>query len=372
MELEIQPDNLFSGILAQPGPTADHPGPLAAAVLARPNVVTASLQTAGRNAAPTTWYPDIQPLDIFTDDKPVTPGHGESFPKCGDVRFTITCPDEPEHYTKLRKYSCHKSSCPTCWPTWASRLSKDAQSRIDGSRSAYERPYKARHISLSPDFVPFQSPTKECLQWLYKEGNRLTKLLGVTGCAVIVHPYRIKEDMKTFVSQLASQQKINRYQWALKQPNPQDYLYFSPHLHLIAYGKFMDSDDFHQLTGWIYRNHDDNQKSGRENTELQRTIYYLLTHAWIKDNSVVLRYWGDLSNKRLQKIQIDERIEPILCPVCEQHMVKKLPDAIQFDGSQKPIYQDIHNCDRAYRKIPIYIYKKRLKKRVQSYLFGTV
>jgi hypothetical protein len=360
MELQIPADNSFSCIPAPSAPT----GPLAAAVLARPNVVTASLHTAGREAAPPTWYPDIQPLDFITDDKPVTPGYGESLPNCGTVRFTITCPDNQEHYTKLRKYSCHKSSCPTCWTTWASRLSKDAESRIDGSRLAYDLAYKARHISLSPDFVPFQSPTQDCLKWLYKEGNRLTKVLGITGCAVIIHPYRIRKETETFVYLASKKEQKNRYQWALHQENWQDYLYFSPHFHLIAYGKFMDADEFHTLTGWIYKNHDDNQKAGREGTELQKTIYYLLTHAWTKDNSVVLRYWGDLSNKRLQKIQIDERQEPILCPVCEKHMVKKLPDSIQFDGSLKPIYQDIHNCDKAYRKISIYTYKKRLKRAI--------
>jgi len=179
---------------------------------------------------------------------------------------------------------------------------------------------------------------------------------------VIAHPYRIKPEMETFVNFASKKEQKNRYQWALNQKNWSDYLYFSPHLHLIAYGKFMNSDEFHAKTGWIYKNHDDNQKAGRQDDELQKTIYYLLTHAWTKDNSVVLRYWGDLSNKRLQKIQIDERVEPLLCPECNTHMIKKLPDILQFDGSSVPVYQDLHNCDHAYRKIPIYIYKKRLKK----------
>ena len=356
MQLGISEDNLLPGILAQ-----IPPGPLAAVVLARPNVETASLHTAGREAALNLWYPDLQPLDLFTDDKLVTPGYGESFPVCGTPRFSITCPEDPNHHTKLRNYSCHKSSCPICWPSWASRLSKDAQSRIDGSRSAYDRTYKARHISLSPGLVPFHYPTSECLEWLFKEGNRLTKILGIPGCAVIPHPYRIKDEMKELVRLLSSRERINRYQWALKQPNPHDYLYFSPHLHLIAYGKLMDSDEFYELTGWVYSNHDDNQKAGREDKELQRTIYYLLTHAWTKDNSVVLRYWGDLSNKRLQKIKIDEIKEPILCPVCKEHMVKKLPDVLQSDGSFKSVYQELKNYDRAYRRITNYIYKKRTK-----------
>jgi hypothetical protein len=370
MQLELPCNNLLPGIPALSATASIALPGMAAAVHAQPNVVAASLNAAGRVAAQDTWYPDIQPLDLFTDDKLVIPGYGESLPVCGSVRFTITCPENQEHYTQLRKYECHKSSCPICWTTWASRLSRDAQLRIDGSRAAYDRLYKARHISLSPDYVPFQYPTADCLKWLYKEGNRLTKLLGITGCCVIVHPYRIKEEMKFLASELASRNKMNRYQWAIKQENPLDYLYFSPHLHLIAYGKLMNSDDFHELTGWIYRNHDDNQKAGREINELRRTIYYLLTHAWTKDNSVVLRYWGDLSNKRLQKIKIDERKEPILCPICEKHMVKKMPDVLQFDGSFKPMYQDINNCDHAYRKIPVYVYKKRTKIRVQSVMWG--
>lgn len=366
MELGIPDykDNPLPGILAQ-----IHASGPAFAVLARPSVAAASFNAKGREADHTNaLYPDIPPLDISTDDKlltilsnKVTPGTDESHPRCGEVKFTILCPDEPKHYKKLIKYSCNRSGCPICWQTWASRLAQDVKDRIDGSRIAYERSYKARHVSLSPDYLPFNDTTDECLSWLYKEANRLTKLLGVTGCAVIVHPYRIRKEMNHFVSQGALKDNMNRYTWALKQKNWQDYLYFSPHLHLLTFGNLMDSDEFHTLTGWVYRNHDDNKKHGREGPELAKTVFYLLTHSWTKDNSRVVRYWGDLSNKKLHKIQIDLKIEPVACPTCGSHCIKI---------DQGADYQYLGNAPNAYRKIPIYIYEKRLKVHVQSGLYG--
>lgn len=337
------------------------------AVRARPSVAAASYYAKGRVAALTTaLYPDIPPLDFPTDDKlltilsqKVTPGNDEAHPNCGQVKFTILCPDDPAHYKKLIKYSCNRSGCPTCWPTWASRLSDDVRDRIDGSRAPLNSNYKARHVSLSPDLIPFNEPSEDCLKWLYKEGNRLTKLLGVTGCAVIVHAYRIRKELNNFVTRSALKQKMNRYTWALKQSNWHDYLYFSPHLHLLTFGNLMDADEFHNLTGWVYRNHDNNKKHGREGPELATTVYYLLTHAWTKNNSKVVRYWGDLSNKKLGKEQIELRKEPIYCPACGVHLVK-----LSEMRCSDPL--DLHNADHAYRKIPIYRYFKKLTKMKQK------
>ena len=358
MQLEIPDykDNLPMGSPAQ----LQISGP-AFAVRAWPSVAVTSPMAKGREAAPTNaLYPDIQPLDFSTDDKlqpvlgqKITPGNDEAYPNCGQVRFTITCPDDPAHYKKYAKYSCHRSGCPTCWPTWASRLAKESQDRIDGSRIVLHCDYKARHVSLSPDNIPFNEPSSDCLNWLYKEGNTLTKLLGVTGCAVIVHAYRIRKDMQNFVALAAFKEKINRYIWIMKQENWQDYLYFSPHLHLLTFGNLMDSDDFHTLTGWVYRNHDDNEKHGRQGPELAKTVYYLLTHAWIKDNNRVVRYWGDLSNKKLQRQKTEPIKQEIRCPDCGAHCV-----TLNIGDD----YQDLHNAPHAYRKIPRYIYVLRRRK----------
>ena len=356
-------DNLLPGTLAYP------PAP-AFAVRARPSVAAASPNAKGREAAhETALYPDIQPLDFSTDDRllqtleqKVTPGYDQSYPNCGQVRFTITCPTDPAHYKKLAKYSCHRSSCPTCWPTWAARLAKEAQSRIDDSRTCLSHDYKARHVSISPEIIPFKDATPEALQWLLKEGNKLTKLLGITGCAVIPHAYRVKKEFKEFVNIAAYKQGLNRYTWILQQGNWRDYLNFSPHLHLETFGKLMESDEFYKRTGWVYRNHDNKKALGREGPELTRTIYYLLTHAWTRDNKFVIRYWGDLSNKRLTRIKQEPMKEQIRCPVCGTHCVK-----ITLDDR----YQDLNNAPHAYREIPIYIYERRMKYLPQHRLFAS-
>jgi hypothetical protein len=217
-------------------------------------------------------------------------------------------------------------------------------------------------VSISPDEIPFTEPTSEALQWLYNEGSRVSMLLGVVGCVVVAHPYRIRKEFARVVNDSATIEGVNRYIWALRQKNWQDFVYFSPHLHLHAFGRFMDSDDFHKLTGWVYRNHDDDDKAGREGNELTKSIYYLLTHAWVRDNNKAVRYWGNLSNKRLEMRQVDTIKEPMLCPGCGVHMVKAPVDAVQIDGIKKPFFQNLHNADHAYRKIPVYIYVVRARK----------
>ena len=317
-------------------------------------------------------FPDIQPLDFCTEEKndnvlheKVTCGCGESLPQCGEVRFKIVCPDNPKHYEKLVRYSCHKASCPVCYQSWAVRAAKKAAARLDESRKILKHKGKARHIVISPDVVPFDDTTPESLHWLYKEGARVSGVsgLGSLGSLPILHPYRMRKNFERVVNDSASAAGVNRYQWALAQENWRDYVYFSPHFHLHVFGPLPDYEKFHDLTGWRYVNFDDNLKAGREGPELVKSIYYLLTHAWVKDNSKVIRYWGDLSNKRLIVKQVDTIKESCFCPDCSSHLRVSPLDAVDSDGVVKPFYQDLHNAGRAYRDIPVYIYMVRAKKK---------
>lgn len=195
----------------------------------------------------------------------------------------------------------------------------DALGRFPGMKR-----YAARHISLSPSprivaDAGFDRPTDEALKWLYDAGNALMATLGVTAACVIAHPYRIIPDMKQFVNDNASAAGMSRYQWALSQPNFADYVYFSPHLHLLCYGFLMDSEEFERLTGWVYRNH-----RARDHQGLRKTLYYILTHAWVRGNSKVVRYWRGMSSRNLGCNKTGY-LEEEACPICGAPVVKVYP-----------------------------------------------
>jgi hypothetical protein len=307
------------------------------------------------------WYPDIQPFDISPPEK-VTPGYAEAHPKCGEVRFKVVCPENPKHHARLAKYNCHRAECPECWSGWAARAADDAASRIEGYRHATGTRYLSRHISLHPP-EGFIKQGPGALQRLYSEGRKAAAVLGVAAAAVIPHHDRLVRITKDKVQEAADLAGINRYEWALSQSNWSDLVRYSPHLHLEAYGPLMDADEFHEKTGWTYRNHDGDKDSGRSGDDLTQTLYYLLTHAWVRDNHRVVRYWGGLSTHRLKRVDMGYEFKTEPCPICQCDCVKTPPDIVRWDGSIHHAYQDIKNAPIHYEKVRVYSYEVRKREK---------
>lgn len=312
------------------------------------------------------WSPDIQPFNISQAIK-VTPGYGESYPTCGDVRYYETCPDDSAHHARAIFHRCHRSACPDCWPSWANRQGQKAAEAIEGYREAARLHRDARHVSMHPDpsAVPFTEPTPEALQWLYDEGRKAAAILGITAAAAIAHPYRFRSKaIAQHCYEEGQKEGKNRYEWATSQPNWAEFLMFSPHLHLEAYGPLMDYTQFHRKTGWTYRNHDDKTNAqGRRGAELRKTIFYLLSHAWVGGNNKVVRYWLGMSTHNLKRVDEGYQKMPVVCPVCSAPCIANPPDTERFDGTTVAIYQDLHNAPPALRKVLFHHYELRQRKR---------
>lgn len=169
--------------------------------------------------------------------------------------------------------------------------------------------------------------------------------------------------MKAHCEAAAADLGQNRYEYALSQDNWPDLVRTSPHLHLLVYGPLMDADEFYKKTGWTYRNHDEGAGSGRSGADLKKTIYYLLTHAWVRGNHKVVRYWAGMSTRHLACVDlgVEKRTEP--CPVCACDLVKTPPDIVWSDGTVHPFYQDLHNAPAHIVKVHIYRYEVRHKTR---------
>jgi hypothetical protein len=270
----------------------------------------------------TLLYPDTGHSIIISK---VTPGYSEAKADCGTTKYHATCSSDQYHHSKPVRHHCKRAACPICWTTWADRETKSLTELIEGYESASRTSYHARHVSLSPSAEQIKSaghtkPTPEALTWLYDTANDLLDELGITATAVIAHPYRIKPEYKRIVNDQASDSGMNRYTWALSQDNWYDYVYFSPHLHLLCFGKLMCSELFEAKTGWIYRNH-----KSRSGEDLPKTIRYLLSHAWVQGNSKVVRCWRGMSTRNLGSVLISRICQPVLCPVCGSPLVQVYP-----------------------------------------------
>lgn len=257
----------------------------------------------------------------------VTPGYSESSPSCGQFLYWKVCRTNPNHPKKAVLAHCKKAACPTCYPSWASRESASAAEQITAFKELTGNPYAVRHIALSPpsDMVSslgFTWASPDALKWIYAEGNRVQRLLGVTGCLVVAHPYRIK---KEYWDRIASRKETteNRYQWVMRQDDWHEYVYFSPHLHLFAFGKLMDYKKFKDLTGWLY--HNIGYRSGKD---LRNALRYVLTHAWVKGNTKILRSWGAMSNRNFGSEIVEKYWEEDVCqePGCGSLMDRVFED----------------------------------------------
>lgn len=313
------------------------------------------LQGRGPGGQGVSWYPDIRADNPHHVEK-FTPGYGDAHANCGDVRFVVTCPDDPHHHKRIMRENCKRPACPVCWPGWAARAADDAAQRIDGYRKAHNSNLLPRHISLHP---PKGTITE--LQDLLDQGRKKAAILGIYAAAVIPHHDRLKPDMRAHCEAAAADTSMNRYEWALSQDNWYELVEESPHLHLEAYGPLMDPDEFYKKTGWTYRNHDDGADSGRTGDDLKKTLYYQLTHAWVLGNHKVVRYWMGLSTRHLMCVDLGTESHTESCKVCSCDLVKTPPDIVWQDGTVHPFYQDLHNAPTFLVRVHIYRYEVRHK-----------
>lgn len=252
----------------------------------------------------------------------LTPGFLDtSRADCGTVRAWVRCPTDPSHPSRSVMNYCYRAGCPVCWGKWVSRAAARASDVVEGYRRATRSRYFARHISLSPPMnaLPGGLNEEDVMRWVLNEANRLIDGLGIVAAAIIAHPYRLKEEVKRFVNDASSHAHVNRYVWAQSQPNPLDYLYFSPHVHAQTFGRLTPSDEFEAETGWVYRNHDPH--GGRDAVGVRRTLAYLLTHAWVRGNAKAVRYWRGMSSHWLG-CDVSKEWKPDTCTVCGTRRVR--------------------------------------------------
>lgn len=139
---------------------------------------------------------------------------------------------------------------------------------------------------------------------------------GQWGAAPIIHLLRIKKSKKAKIQRAIDKlpNPIKYWQWVRMQPDWRDYVNFSPHAHVIAYGSAMPTNEFYELTGGTVI------KMIREVDNTPALVYYLLSHAPVIQGRLQIGYLGCLSREKLkvEKEWVDR--EDVLCVTCGANM----------------------------------------------------
>lgn len=206
---------------------------------------------------------------------------------------------------KIGTCSCGHVECPTCWSTWAHRGSQRMAGRVWGYQEASGTQHVPRHVTFDLD----------TLDWDKAKAKALA--LGFTGGVLVPHPWRIRPECKKGINDIASKTHQHRYNVVRGLPDWRAAVYYSPHYHMIAYGKGIDveagSDEY------VY-------KVIRKIPTLedaQALAFYLLSHTHIPTSSrkATYRHFGVCTSQKLKPTRSFKRTEVVKCPGCGKAMV---------------------------------------------------
>lgn len=304
-------------------------------------------------------YPAIEQDGLFSPSRTHAklPGTGATKDEnCGVWTSLAVCSGDPQHFRKPVTKNCGRLECPECHTRPLRRSANAAALRIDGYRHAMvgQRTLSGEHtdvVSLAPrhflisftrsDVETTVARAEKALtrkwgrSWTQDDWDRavITKLRdraydlidlafedpdrpGQWGAAPIIHPYRIRKSKRAKIQREINKlpNPIKYWQWIRMQPDWRDYVKFSPHVHLVAYGSAIPTNEFYERTGGAVI------KMIRDVDNTPALVYYLLSHAPVINGKLQITYLGCLSRERLkvEKEWIDR--EDVLCPKCSAVM----------------------------------------------------
>jgi len=160
--------------------------------------------------------------------------------------------------------------------------------------------------------------------------DKAFQMSGLDGVAEVIHILRANQYGKDIWRSLCRTDKGLRkkgiWSWIRKQTDWRDYVEFSPHVHWIAYGYSIKTDDFYEESGgWVLK-----MIRTVDVRSIEGLFYYLIGHAPALERKDKVTYRGCLAPRRLQKISERVHREDILCPECGSVMVYA---SLDLDGN---------------------------------------
>lgn len=295
-------------------------------------------------------YPDIRQVRASPvhDGKILLPGTGQKKDDdCGKWLSVAVCSFDPINHPKTPiVHSCNRLECPICYRAPLIRAAEASGQRTEGYQSAQRGQAQLldpvmgkailppRHFMISPPALVVNKAVERTWRaidekYLHEddwgrifiekfryEAYKAARIADLDGGAVITHLYRIrKEEHRYIMDECEKRGFKDRWEFVINQSDWRDYIYWSPHVHLVAYGTAIPTGAFYDQSGeWAIR-------MIREASTVQGLMYYLLSHAPVINGRLSVTYLGCLSPQRLRCTKIESAREEVLCPQCGNPLV---------------------------------------------------
>ena len=203
---------------------------------------------------------DIKPSSPYPAIVTYSPQHNITIPglspdrvreKCGSLLGFTVC----RNCGKLSTYVDHCESiyCPVCSSRVMRRSVKNATQRLHGYMRLNDLRRNPRHIVISYDGWRDMDYKQVCKSWSNVRDRHLPMLSGVA----VFHPFRIKDEIKVALRALDGNE-YNGFWDAVKADalglgKLEEYVEWSPHYHVLGWGKLPRSDFLFAKTGIIYK-----------------------------------------------------------------------------------------------------------------------
>jgi len=305
---------------------------------------------------PTVFRPDVLVScysgEIFSGEKyqihvSTKPGIGFQKPDCGSWVRKLQSGDE---YRDIY-HNCGSLGCPVCFEGELTDKAHDIEDRFDHYEQAKMRedavliPGEFRNVTPR-QFVFTISPAHQAeliarvkrsfsgewgeyhhgmfLDLVRDEYNRGLKLSGLLGGASFYHDARVQHPgtgltgtrakhligMEAKISGNMTDQDASWriYDYIRQQKDWSKYYYFSPHFHVIAFGKVIEASQFEDfMPGWTYHNKGPVKNPGG----LAR---YLMSHMAMVTDRRAISWFGRLSSRVLGKEELRTYEQPQVHP----------------------------------------------------------
>ena len=286
-------------------------------------ITTSNFQNYIHQAQTSEKWKDVE-FEGFT-----LPAQGESKPYCKKwISFgchNLQQHPRGQHYAQHELKSCKTSNCPLCFVDWINRQANRSARRF--VKFSENKTFFFRHIILSPPVEEAKSKSYNSLKaWL----NHVLKIANIKTAGIVFHPFRFMDKEKSVP-------------------------YVSPHFHLLVYGKVTNTIEFSNKTRWIIKNKGDL----KDEVSIFNCVRYLLTHSGVRKRTHVIRYFGDISYR---KLKLEKEPNSHSCPYCELPLTifrlkfsnKIKPPPLDYVGLWNPdCFESIDPYDPEV-KIPFY------------------
>lgn len=245
------------------------------------------------------------------------PGKGQRSPGCGDS-IPFHCNRCDTHF--IVESSCMLRTCPSCFRKWAVKEGRKAAKRIWAASSIIAPKRTGRRLVHA--VVSFHA--QDDIQDLRKRAIKVCKDHGISGGALVFHPFRSDDD-EGYI--------------------PDGYIHF--HVIGLARGNIKPGTDPNVIFKIIKDARRKDYRGFQKCQEISATIFYLLTHCGIIKGRHALAYFGELSYNKLSNGKLQELIpgldlDPVhkhRCPSCRSDDVE--PDYyLDYTAWSTPYYVD--------------------------------